>query len=289
MTPSRYILAKTAMSFGIGRRQRRMADAASESHLLKEAEQVLGRRVWERVEGVEELGVEYWNLRRLVGEREKLRQQLDEAEEILRQAHEQRSELLNAKSDEQIEMEERRAKLIEELEESSRERDQVVDRARDLRRVYDGLKAKLEVLKSEHREDPEVLEKTKTRMNELKQQFTELKERRDAVGARIDELNTTIDELDGKLEGERKQHRSDAAGAFQNISEVNRRISSCKAEIGLLDTRIQQLYGEIGRHVSRNSQQPACREAIADARALVDVMKALRQSIGLNHRLAEGG
>jgi hypothetical protein len=50
---------------------------------------------------------------------------------------------------------------------------------------------------------------------------------------------------------------------------------------------MRQLYAEIGRYVSRNaSHNPACAGAAASNRGLVDVMRALRRSIALNHRLA---
>jgi hypothetical protein len=50
---------------------------------------------------------------------------------------------------------------------------------------------------------------------------------------------------------------------------------------------MRQLYAEIGRFVSRNAwQHPGCQAATANHRGLVDVMRALRRSIALNHRLA---
>jgi hypothetical protein len=41
-----------------------MVEAAEEMHLLKEAESHLGKALWENVEGIEALSIEYWNLRR---------------------------------------------------------------------------------------------------------------------------------------------------------------------------------------------------------------------------------
>ena len=62
MTPSKFFVARVAQAFGIQRKNRRMSDAATEMHLLRDAETVLGAAVWERVELIEELSVEYWNL-----------------------------------------------------------------------------------------------------------------------------------------------------------------------------------------------------------------------------------
>jgi len=41
MTPTRYFITRIALAFGISRRNQRMSDAAFETHLLREAEQIL--------------------------------------------------------------------------------------------------------------------------------------------------------------------------------------------------------------------------------------------------------
>lgn len=71
------------------------------------------------------------------------------------------------------------------------------------------------------------------------------------------------------------------------IGYGNKEISTLRAESALLDTQIRQLQAEIGRFVSRNTHQhSACNKATTAHRGLVDVMRALRRSIALNHRLA---
>ena len=285
MTPTRYILARFAQAFGVNRRQRRMAEAASEMHLLREAEQVLGQSVWQRVEEVEELGVEYWNLRKLMKERDEIREKLDQCEAILADAHEQRSTLLGAKSDSQQDLETERATLLAELEKLSRERDAVIQQAREIRRIYDGLKMKLEVLQREGSAD--AVEKTKARMLELKVRFTELKQARDTVAASIAEGDAKVDALDTELTEEKQKHRAEASVAFQQIGQANRDISSHKAQLGLIDTQMRQLFSEIGRHVSRNAfVTEQCRSAAKGHIPMIDVMRALRRSVAMNHRLA---
>ena len=289
MTSARYFIARIALAFGISRKQRRRAEAATESHLLREAEQLLGERVWQRVESVEELGIEYWNLRRLHAKRDELKSSLVEADKLLEKAHAQRAELLGAKSEKTEALEEERSKVLTELDKLAKERDDIVRRARDVRRLYDGIKTKLEVLRSEHRDNPETEASSRKRMTELRGQFDALKKERSEVAAKIAKLNDKVDGFDEQLAAERKRHRSDAADAFQMIGEANQKISSFKAEIGLLETEMQQLYGEIGRHVSRTIKtNPVCRDATRDWAQMVEVMEALRRSITLNHRLSGG-
>lgn len=286
MTPARYFLARVALAFGVSRRQRRMAEAASETHLLREAEQLLGQRVWERVEEVEELGIEYWNLRRLTAEKKEVTEKLHAAENMLAEAHEQRAALLSDKSQAQEDLNVERGEMLDELDVLSRERDEIVRQARSLRRLYDGMKTKLEVLHSESREDERTTTTTRARMSELRKQFETLKVDRDRIAKKIAERNALLDKIDEKLDAERTKHRTEAAEAFQMIGEANRKISSYKAELGILDTEMNQLYSEIGRHVSRNTKvNDHCRQATGEFAAMVDVMSALRRSINLNHRL----
>jgi chromosome segregation ATPase len=285
MTTTRYIIARIGQAFGVNRRQRRMAEAASEMHLLREAEQVLGQSVWERVEEVEELGVEYWNLRRLIKEREEIRAKLAECEAILAEAHEQRTSLLGAKSGSQQDLEDRRGELLTGLEKLAKERDGVIQQAREIRRIYDGLKMKLEVLQREG--SSEAIQKTRTRMAELKVNFTQLKQERDRVAALIAQGDAEVDAIDHELTAEKQKHRAEASVAFQQIGQANRDISSHKAQLGLTDTQMRQLFSEIGRHVSRNafiSEQ--CRNAAKGHIPMIDVMRALRKSVAMNHRLA---
>ena len=285
MTTTRYIFARIAQAFGVNRRQRRMSEAASEMHLLREAEQVLGQSVWEQVEEVEELGVEYWNLRKLIKERDEIRSKLAECEEVLADAHEQRSSLLNAKSDSQVELEEKRGELLADLEKLAKDRDSVIQQAREIRRVYDGLKMKLEVLQREGTSDS--IEKTRVRMNELKTRFTELKYDRDRIASSIAEGDSLVDIIDNQLSEERQKHRAEASVAFQQIGQANRDISALKAQQGLIDTQMRQLYSEIGRHVSRNAFiNDQCRNAAKGHIPMIVVMRALRKSVAMNHRLA---
>jgi len=254
-------------------------------HLLREAEQVLGQSVWERVEEVEELGVEYWNLRKLIKERDEIRAKLDDCEAILADAHEQRSTLLGLKSDSQQDLETTRGQLLAELEKLSRERDVVIGQAREIRRIYDGLKMKLEVLQREGTSD--AIEKTKARMLELKVRFTELKQDRDRVAANIAEGDAKVDAIDAELAEERQKHRAEASVAFQQIGQANRDISALKAQLGLIDTQMRQLFSEIGRHVSRNAfVNEQCKSAAKGHIPMIDVMRALRKSVAMNHRLA---
>jgi len=290
MTSTKYLLARFAQAFGIHRRNQRMGDAASETHLLREAEAHLGAAIWEKVEAIEEVSVEYWNLRKLNKERAAVMARLNAQEEKLRIAHEERAALLQISPDDLQPLFDRRSAIIQNLETLTRKRDEVVADARKVRRLYDGLKMKLEVLAKEARDSggpsPDA-EKVRARLLELKGQFTTLKETRTSIAAEIEAGETAIQVIEEKLGEDKKARRVQASEAFQHIGDANKEISALRAELGLLDTQIRQLHAGIGRHISRHAHtNPQCAGAARSHQGLVEVMRALRRSISLNHRLA---
>ena len=287
MTPAKFFVARVAQAFGIHRKTKRMSDAANEMHLLRDAETVLGAAVWEHVEKIEELSVEYWNLRRLVKEREEIRAKVAACHEQLEIAHSERASLLNLQSEPQQDLLAERQVIMNRLENLARERDQVVASAREVRRTYDGLKMKLEVLSKEGSDDGAELAGVREKIEGMKSRFAELKRQRAEVADAIVKGDAELDVMDEKLAEQRQLRREQASGAFQIIGEANREISTHRAELGLIETQISQLYSEVGRYISRNRHRnPACAEASKDHRAMIEIMRCLRSSVSMNHRLS---
>lgn len=290
MTPSRYLIARVAQTFGYFRKNQRMGDAASEMHLLREAEAQLGYAIWEKVENIDELSVEYWNLRKLIKEKGLIRKKIDACQVKLDNAHEERATLLNKNPEIHQDLMSERVRLLTELEALARRRDEIVTNAREVRRAYDGFKMKLEVITNESNgpeSHKETVEDVKIRLADLKHRFSDLKKQRILVATEIEAGDKKVDLVDEQLNEKKKDRRFHASEAFQVISDGNKEISILRAESGLIDTQMRQLYAEIGRFVSRNTlHHPACAAAALSHHGLVDVMRALRRSIALNHRLA---
>jgi chromosome segregation ATPase len=290
MTSSRYLIARVAQTFGYFRRNQRMADAASEMHLLREAEAQLGIAIWQKVEDIEELSVEYWNLRKFIKEKEVIRKKVEDCQAELDKAHEERASVLNTTPEIHQELMDQRIMLLTDLETLARRRDEIVAEAREVRRAYDGFKMKLEVLTNESKDSEEgkaKIAEVKRRLADLKLKFSDLKKQRLLIAAEIEAGDDKVDLVDEQLNEKKKDRRMHASEAFQVISEGNKEISILRAESGLLDTQMRQLYAEIGRFISGNTHlHPACAVAASSHQRLVDVMRALRRSIALNHRLA---
>ena len=290
MTSARYIFCRVAQAFGYNRKNIRMAEAAAEIHLLKEAESHLGKAVWREVEDIEELSIEYWNLRKLIKERDRVANELEASLEKLAAAHAERAGLLGISNEPFQDLLEERQKVLQTLETLTRERDLIVEKARNIRRIYDGLKTKEEVLAGEGKKTTEEMAKITARLAELKAGFSALKSERLTVAEKIAEGDAKIDEIDAEILRRKKERRLNASEAFQHIGDANQEISTLRAELGVLDTQMRQLYSEIGRHVSRNvSGNPVCKKATATHHGLVEVMAALRKSITLNHKLSDNG
>jgi chromosome segregation ATPase len=290
MTSTRYFIARLAQAFGYFQKSQRMGDAASEMHLLREAETQLGAAIWENVEGIEALSIEYWNLRKLVKERNRIREKLAACQVRLDQAHAERADSLITVPEDNQELLDERSKLLTDLEEISMRRDQIVAEAREIRRVYIGLKMKLEVLTDESGGssiNQAEIEGVKARLVVMKSVFSELKQKRIEIGKEIEKGDASLYLLEERINEKRGERRVTASAAFHVIGEGNKEISILRAESGVIDTRMSQLYAEIGRYVSRNTlSDPACAAASASHHGLVEVMRALRRSISLNHRLA---
>ena len=288
MTSTRYLICRIALTLGYARKNSRMGDAAGEMHLLKEAEAYLGESIWRNVEDIEGLSVEYWNLRKLVKEHQRVTAELEKCQTELASAHEERASLLGVTTEPFQDLLNERKKVLDKLEILARERDTIVAKAREIRRSYDGIKTKMEVLEKEETNSPEEREKTTKRMVDLKKSFASLKADRHVVAEKISEGDARIDAIDADILSRKKERREKASEAFQHIGDANQEMSTLRAEVGLLDTQMRQLYSEIGRYVSRAADRdPQSKKACEDFSGMVDVMRALRNSVQMNHKLAE--
>jgi chromosome segregation ATPase len=287
MTPTAYFFARVAKAFGLHRKNKRLADASVEMHLLRDAETHLGHAVWEKVAEVEELSMEYWNLRKLTEQRKAIHARLETCVQQLAEAHDERSTLLNHAVEPHQDLQERRAAVMAELEALSQERDAIVARARDVRRAFEGAKTKLEVLSKDPGHPEADLAATRERIKQLKEQFAALKVQRNEIADSIAAGDRQLDHIDHELNEHRQQRRGQASEAFQIIGEANREISIHRAEAALIETQIHQLYSEVGRYISRFAHSnAACAGASREHRPMIDVMRALRRSIAMNNQLA---
>lgn len=287
MTPSRYFFARIGQALGVTRKSQRLNEAASEVHLLREAEIYLGAMTWRNAENIDELSIEYWNLRKLAHHREEVKESIRECELRLVKAQDTRSELLDVIPHQQQQLFDERGEMLQKLEKLALERDRIIAEAKEVRRQHDGLKLKLEVLSKEKNvmPDAESLASLRQRLLSLREKFAELKEQRGLIGEKIDAADAAAAEIDARIASVKTANRSQTSESFLHIGESNRTLSTLRAEVGYIEAKMQQLYGDIGRYISRN--QGSIDSAILQSQSkLIELMSAIRVSIALNHRLA---
>lgn len=287
MTPTTYYIALIAKSFGLERRNKRLADASSEMGLLREAEYQLGKLLWEKIDGIEELSVEYWNLRKYVKEHHSHTEIMNELNERLSVLHEKRAEILNEGSIQQEELAQQRVDLLAKLEELAHKRDGLVRRAKDIRRIHEGHLTKIEVLERDGHHTDEV-DAVKGDIDALKEEFRSLKQQRTEIAEELEKGDRLLDEIDGRLQEIKQEKRDRAAIVFQEIGSINRQLSEVRSEIGNCETQIRHLQASVGRYISRYYKRHSrCGEVAQHQRAMVEVMRMLRISIAMNHKLSD--
>lgn len=287
MTSTKYFLLCLAGRFGYLRKNIRLSQAATEAHLLKEAEGFLGEAVWRKTENIEALSMEYWNLRKLVKDHDRILKEIAQLQGAFNDTHQQKTGAIISASDALPDPSEKRIELLAQLDALSRERDLIVTKAQDTRRIYEGMKIKQDVLRKEGAKLTEI-EKTSSRLAEVKHDFNELKLRRDEIAEKITTTKTRLLEIEALANELKQQGKSQMTEGSQSIGDANQQISARQSQINSLYAQIRSLYADIGRHVSLNApSDPACKAASKDQRGLINVMTALRQSIQYNWKLAE--
>jgi chromosome segregation ATPase len=267
-------------------RQRHATHAATELHLLREAEEILGRLAWAEVEGIEELSVEYWNLRKFTKNYEELSQKIESANVNLSDYNEHRTDLLGMVVDSSKDLTDERATLAETSERLKSERETIVEDARAVKRRHDGVTAKLEVLVGESDQQSPKLDASRQDLLRLKTQFKELRDRRDALVVRIDSIESALKDIDARIETRRSEMRDEALGNYQNIGKANQDLSSNRAKRGSLESEMISLFSQIGRYILSHHHDPSVAKVASEHRSLINQMAALTLSITLNNRLA---
>lgn len=287
MTPTSFYIASIARSFGYQRRNKRLADASSEMGLLREAEFQLGQYLWEKIEPIEDLSVEYWNLRKLSADQKNIRAKLIELDALVESLIEQRSAILNEFSQEQTDLETKRSNYLLYLEELAYERDNLIRHAKEVRRAHEGMITKIEVLQKEGH-PAEDIAKVEAAIEDLKNEFRSLKIRRQEMVKEFDEGDNLIDVIDSMLAKFKQEKRDRARVIFQQMGALNRDLSLTWVEIGDIEKKIHQLQSDVGRYLSRNNKRnPLCAQVAMEQRTMVEVMRLLRISIVMNNKLAD--
>ena len=286
MNSSRYVISRLLLSFGLHRKNKQLQEAAEEARLLRQAEEIFGEDIWEQVEDIESVSVEYWSLRKLRMEVSSSNGEISKAGNILSSSHQERNEILSQTNKDCQALDEKRVYYKLEAKELVSQRDRMISEAKLIRRKHEASRTKIEVIGPEvGRED--VIDGERQKISSYKLELQSLKNNRDTVGVKIQALDNEIIQIEEMLANDRQRLRDEASSAYQSMGQANRDISKLSAEVALIESEMKSHYSEIGHYVSLHvGIDPACTRLGKEHSSLIAQMKSLRSSIALNHKLA---
>jgi chromosome segregation ATPase len=287
MTPSKYFFLCIASRFGYLRKSVRLADATTETHLLKEAETFLGEAIWRDTENVQNLSMEYWNLKKFTNECEILSKEILRLQGKFNAPYQEPDASQEGVTGSLQDLTKERSETLTHLDDLIIARERIIANAHEVRRKYDGLKIKLDILSKASDDQPEIQNAT-THLAEIRDEFEALKQARDNIAQDIETARARIEEIDAGMGDKKKSDKSASGMNSQFIGDANQQISARQARINSLNTQIRQLHGDIGRYISLNyPNDPKCKKIGKGHRGQIEVMAALRRSIQFNWKLAE--
>lgn len=289
MTKSKYFLAIILQKFGVTRKTKRLTDASYETHLMHDGEEILGAFCWRDVAEIEDLSLEYWNLKGLDRERKELLEKIAEAESHMMEAQAHRTSLFNSVKEGESEIARERAELAGRINSLQEEHDGKMAAVLATKKRHTALKTKLKFLEEEE-ETEERKSEIKECLNGLadlretfisqKQELEELKNRIDSRKAELNKIEKKIGEGIRSTEGETNK-------AYGSISKANREITGYRAKLSAIEEEQDTLFREIGHFLNINANRGDCLKAAKKHRIILTQLRLLFRSIKLNQQLVE--
>ncbi len=287
MTHGRYIIASLLQHFGVRRKSKRMTDAAFETHLMRDGEEILGAYCWEKAEHIEELSMQYWSLRKLKKGEKSLLAKIKESESILAAAQEQRASEINRANDLGEIFLDERTTLFESVEELSKDRDLIIAEAAQTKKRHAALKMKVKVLQEENlNQESSEIQKSRNELAALRETFSNDKIRLEIIDSQLEQLKDQLDQIKGKIDLETGSING-TSEVFSHISKANRDITKHRADLGIIQEEQATLFHDVGRFLNINSTRIDCREACRGHGLIQEQTRLLQESIELNQKLVD--
>ncbi|MEM7146493.1 MAG: hypothetical protein AAF591_15260 [Verrucomicrobiota bacterium] len=282
-----FLLSSLGKQLGIRRRAAWRTAINREHHLLKSAEQSLGEQAWKEVENIEELAIEYWEIKDIENQQLELEKRNRSLEEEVETSRIER-ESITGQIDESLEQ--KRGELIDKnsaLDAITSEIEQLQHEKRVIEKRFEALKLKRKVLIEQDENAPEaqtIYESLKSLKEEhiaKKQALADRK--RDSIDA-----ESEITNFNAELNDLQESVRQKTAGVTEDFNQLSRRVAQNRARIGALELTKNRAFVRIGRHLGLNRDagggelQIVCR----NHRSMVSRIIRLRRSISFHRRLA---
>ncbi|MEJ6719674.1 MAG: hypothetical protein QNK82_14370 [Akkermansiaceae bacterium] len=289
MTRSRYVIAILLQSFGVILKNKRLTDASYEIHLMQDGEEILGAYCWPNIEDIEELSMEYWNLRKLKQEETTISEKVSNSNKTLSNVQNERASLADLSKGSGQELSQKRERLFEKIEALNIKRDDLLAEAQQTKRKHSALKMQVQVLKEEDSGNQEKINDCRESLTDLRIQFTKSKEHLVEINDKVDSLKDKLSKLQEKIDDKLKGSKEETTESFTQISKANRDITKYQAELGVLREEQAKYFRGIGSFLRINSKREDCKAACKNQRGLLEQTRLLSQSVDWNRHLAERG
>ena len=283
-----YFARRAAAKLGVVAPRLYLRNASEESILLKEAETLIGKLAWRELEKVEELTNEYWRIRQLDSEQNKLREENETTTEEMKRVQEAASQpevqfspqLARIGSFLELEREKLAAKL--------KATQDMIQAAEGVRKKFNGLKLKLSVLKGENA-DEATLNGVRQELQDVKNQYAEMAREVENLRSEVNLNERKIKAIESEMENLRARVSLHERNLTREVSDASRRLIELNSRVGLLESEKSELFGIIGRilRVGRESGSDAYRDVIDQFAPIIQQANALSRSIEFNRRLAD--
>lgn len=290
MTKKQFIIANLLKKLGILRKQKRLQDAATELQLLREAEGILGRNVWQNVKNLEQYKVNHYRISKLLKEKSEYSDKIQEIKERINTFNNNQETRFKSanKSDKDIEgLYEKQKAIVNKIKV---EQTEISDLAANIKRRYDGVIAKLEIITIDDslEDNATEIDAENAKLHQLKNKFAELKEKKRLTDKKLTKQSAILAKISESLKNSKITHKDTAVDNYEIMGKANKAISAYLSKIGLLDNQIINHYNEIGKNISKECFiDRDCKKAVANKFNLCKIIKSLRSSIDYNHTLAD--
>jgi len=287
MTKAKYRVANFLKKFGIQKKQKRLNDAAVEIQLLRQAEDILGRSVWQNIEGIDKYKVNYWNLKKMHLKKEEITEKIEEIEfQISHLKRKKEVQFEQTNNDGEHDLQLMYTKQNDRVQLLKQEQGEITKIAGNIRRLHDGTVLKLQTLKAEGASEAQLQNEEKN-LIKLKQKFTDLKDKKIERDKKLVHQIAILKKIEKSINARKSNYRNEATENYEVIGKANKALSAYRSQLGLLEGKLIEHYAEIGNHISKehftNSQ---CREATKEKADLCKIIKAIRLSIDYNYELS---
>ncbi len=277
-----------AAKVGFSQARHHLRIASDEALLLKEAEGLVGKMTWKKLENFEDLTNEYWGLRQLDNEEKKLREELVANEKRLATAEDKAAQPETRFTPQLEEAQQRLDAEREKLAGQLRQLDGKLRESERIRKRFNGFKLKLAVLKAEGAPDDQ--------LTDVRQQIDDVKKEYVALAAVVEGEKRAIENTEAIIETIEQEEMNLTAQITRHertltveIATIRRRLVDLNARLVVIESDRKRLHEDVGHFLCSpdNVGKPGVKENIKDVAPVAARARSLSRSVSLHRRLAD--